>query len=368
MKTILSHKIELKPNNMQETFFKKSCGVSRFGYNLALDVWNTEYKAGNKTSMYSVKKIVNRLKKEVAPWSYEVSKCCIEESIIDLGKAFNNFFKVSNARHPTFKKKGKKDSFRLNNENFKFVGDSHIQIAKLKTPIQLCESLRFNGKILSCTISRQADRWFASVNLELDWDSQQYQQQESSCVGVDLGVKSLAVLSDGVVFEGLKPHKEALKKLRKLNKAVARKVKGSGNWYKCKLKLAKLHAQVSNIRKDYLHKLTTHLVKNFSIICIEDLNVIGMIKNHCLARSIFDGGFGLFKTMLDYKCKLYGVTLIKADRFFPSTKTCSSCGKIHDMPLSKRVMNCECGLNLDRDINAALNLKHYGLKAVGSPA
>jgi len=368
MKTILSHKIELKPNNVQENFLKQSCGVSRFGYNLALDIWNKDYKAGNKPSMFSVKKRVNAIKKELAPWSYDVSKCCIEESIIDLGRAFNNFFKVSHTRYPTFKKKGKKDSFRLNNENFKFVGDSHIQIAKLKTPIRICESLRFNGKILSCTISRQADRWFASVNLELDWEPEQYQQQKSSCVGVDLGIKSLAVLSDGIVFEGLKPHKAALKRLRKLNKDLSRKVKGSGNWHKGKIRLAKLHAKISNIRKDYLHKLTSHLVKNFSIICIEDLNVKGMSKNHCLARSILDGGFGLFKTLLEYKCKLKNVILIKADRFFPSTKTCSSCGKIQDMPLSKRVMQCECGLNLDRDINAALNLKNYGLKAVGSPA
>jgi putative transposase len=227
MKAILSHKIELKPNNEQETFLKQSCGVSRFGYNLGLDVWNREYKQDNNPSMYSVKKIVNALKKEIAPWSYHVSKCCIEESIIDLGRAFNNFFKVPNTRHPTFKKKGIKDSFRLNNENFKFIGDSHIQIAKLKTPIPICESLRFNGKILSCTISRQANKWFASVNIELDWDSEQHQQQEPSCVGVDLGIKSLAVLSDGVVFEGLKPHKAALKKLRKLNKDLARKVKGT---------------------------------------------------------------------------------------------------------------------------------------------
>jgi len=368
MKTILSHKIELKPNNVQETFLKQSCGVSRFGYNLSLDVWNREYKSGNKPSMYSVKKIVNSLKKEIAPWSYNVSKCCIEESVIDLGKAFNNFFKVPNARHPAFKKKGIKDSFRLNNENFKFLGDSHIQIAKLKTPIRLCESLRFNGKILSCTLSRKANKWFASVNLELDWNTEQSEQQEPSCVGVDLGIKSLAVLSDGVVFEGLKPHKAALKKLRKLNKAVARKIKGSCNWYKCKLRLAKLHARISNVRKDYLHKLTTYLIKNFSIICIEDLHVRGMTRNHCLARSILDGGFGMFKEMLDYKSKLHNVTLIKADRFFPSTKTCSGCQKKHDMPLSKRKMVCDCGLKIDRDLNAAINLKNYGLKAVGSPA
>jgi len=368
MKVILSHKIELKPNNEQETFLKQSCGVSRFGYNLALEVWNKEYDAGNKPSVFSVKKLINAMKKELAPWSYYVSKCCIEESIIDLGRAFNNFFKVGNTRHPTFKKKGIKDRFRLNNENFKFVGDSHIQIAKLKNPIRLAESLRFKGKILSCTISRQADKWFASVNLELDWDSEQYQPQEPSCVGVDLGVKSLAVLSDGAVFEGLKPHKAALKKLRKLNKDLARKVKGSHNWHKCKLRLAKCHARIANIRKDYLHKLTTHLVKNFSIICIEDLNIKGLSKNHCLARSILDGGFGLFKTFLEYKCKLYNVILIKADRFFPSTKTCSGCGTIHDMPLNKREMNCQCGLKIDRDVNAAINLKNYGLKAVGSPA
>jgi putative transposase len=367
MKAILTHKIELKPNNVQETFLIKSCGVSRFGYNLALDTWNKEYKAGNKPSMFKVKKIVNSMKKELAPWSYDVSKCCIEEAVIDLGKAFNNFFKVKNTKHPIFKKKGIKDSFRLNNENFKFIGDSHIQIAKLKKPICIRESLRFDGKILSCTISKKADKWFAAVNIELDLNIN-HPQRKPSCVGVDLGIKSLVVLSNGEVFKGLKPHKAALKKLRKLNKDLSRKIKGSQNWRKNKLELAKVHCKISDVRKDYLHKVTTYLVENFSIICIEDLNVNGMVKNHCLARSILDGSFGIFRTMLEYKCKLHNVTLITADRFFPSSKTCSGCGEVQDMPLNKREMVCSCGLTIDRDENAAINLKNYGLKAVGSPA
>ena len=368
MKTTLTHKIKLSPDNAQANFLARSCGTSRFGYNLGLETWEKMHKEGDKPSMFKVKKEVNAIKKAFG-WVYDVSKCCIEEAIRDLGKAYSNFFR--NPKHfgkPNFKKKGVKDSFRLNNQNFKCLGDSHIRIAKLKKPIRLREPLRFNGKIISCTLSKKAGKWFASINVEVDWNIPTSIDQEPRFVGVDLGIKSLAVCSNGMVFDGLTPHKQALKKLRKLNKGLSRKVKGSKNFEKAKLRLAKLHAKIANIRSDYLHKVTTYLAKNFSVITIEDLNVSGMSKNPKLARSILEGGFGLFKTMLEYKTKLYGPTLVVADRFFPSTKTCSSCGQIHDMPLHKRRMKCDCGNEIDSDLNAAINLERYGIKAVGSPA
>lgn len=365
MKLHLSHKIEIKPNNIQRTFLLKSCGVSRIGYNSALFLWKTEYEAGNKPNMYSIKKQINDLKKEKFPWSYEVSKCCIEESIIDLGKAFNNFFKVKTTKYPKFKKKGINDSFRLNNLNFKVLGEK-LKIAKLSSPLKLCETLRFKGKVLSCTISRQANKWFASINIELDWDESIYKKQKPSFLGIDLGINHLAFLSNGEVFDGPKSYKGNLKKLKRISRSFSRKVKGSSNWKKQKIKLSKLHHTISNIRKDFLDKLSTYICKSFSVITLEDLNVSGMLKNSKLARAIQDMGFYRFRSMLEYKAKLYDSTIVIADRFFPSSKLCSSCGsKKDELSLATRVYNCSsCGSILDRDLNASLNLKNYGIEQI----
>lgn len=370
MKVHLSHKIELKPTNTQRTFLLKSCGVSRVGYNSALHLWKTEYELGNKPSMYSIKKKINSLKKENFPWSYEVSKCCIEESIIDLGKAFNSFFKVKNTKYPKFKKKGINDSFRLNNLNFKLLNNK-LKIAKLKKPITLCESLRFKGKILSCTISRQAAKWFASINVELDWDESIFEKRKPSFLGIDLGIKHLAVLSNGEVFDGPKSYKENLKRLKRISRSFSRKVKGSNNWRKHKIKISKLHQKIYNIRKDFLDKLSTYVCKNFSVVTIENLNVSGMLKNSKLSRAIADMGLYRFRVMLEYKAKLYCSKIVLADRFFPSSKLCSCCGnKKEELSLSDRTYKCtKCTFILDRDLNASLNLMNYGieqLNAVGS--
>jgi len=362
MKLHRAHKIELKPNNVQANFLAQSCGVSRVGYNVALDIWNKEYKAGNRPTMYSVKKQLNAMKRERFPWSYDVSKCCMESAVIDLGKAFNNFFKVKGAKHPTFHKKGRNDSFTLNNLNFTILDDSHIRIAKLKTPLRICEPFRFNsGKLLSCTISKKSDKWFASICVEIEVPEPT--KRETSVVGVDIGIKTLAVLSDGREVPNVKAHQSKMCRLRKLNKSLSRKQKGSNNWKKAVVKLSTLHMQIANIRKDALHKLTSQLVRDYSVVVIEDLNVRGMSKNHRLARSVLDAGFGSFRTMLEYKAQSAGTVIGVANRFFPSTKMCSGCGQLHDMPLSKRVMACDCGLTIDRDLNAAINLKNL---AVGS--
>lgn len=364
MKYYRSHKIELKPNNVQETFLKKSCGTARFGYNMALEIWNKEYKAGNKPTAYKVDKIVNSLKKEVCPWSYEVSKCCIQSAVHNLGQSFRNFFQnPKHFKHPTFKKKGRKDSFKVYGKALKIQGKK-LKTHKLLTGIPLAQELRLEGKLISCTISRKADKWFASINVEVNLFQPQ-RKREPIFVGVDLGIKTLAVLSDGTEFSSIKPHKEHLQRLRLLNKSLSRKVKGSKSYNKAKVKLGRLYLKISNIRKDYLHKITTALSNNYDVITIEDLSVRNMSRNHCLARSIMDQGWGMFKEMLSYKCEEKGVKLIKADRFFPSTKMCSSCGSIQKMDLSKRTYDCDCGFSLDRDLNASINLCNYGKIAVG---
>jgi putative transposase len=307
----------------------------------------------------------------------EVSKCAPQEAIIDLGVAFANFFrdckKPKGQRkfgHPKFKKKGERGSFCAANEAGTFIADGK----RIKLPrigwVRMREAVRFSGVLKRVTISKEADRWFASIMVETN-DVKAVWTPPASVVGVDLGIKVLATLSaplPGCGHEaGPKAHKAALQKLRRANKALARKVgvkknqTKSANFKKQKRKLAKVQARIANIRRDSLHKLTFRLATTFRTIGIEDLNVKGMVANRCLARAVSDQGFGEFRRMLEYKAKMYGSSVVVADRFFPSSKTCSCCGAIKaEMPLSERTFSCEhCGLVLDRDLNAARNLEKY---------
>jgi putative transposase len=356
----LAHKIELNPNNKQANFLSRACGVSRFTYNWGLAEWKRQYESGLKPSGFGIKKEFNAIKKDLFPWIIESPRDANSQPFADLQTAFNNFFKGKSG-YPVFKKKGQNDSFYIANDQFK------IDCKKIRIPktgwIRLKESLNLSGKILSGTVSRIADKWFVSINLSMEITPPTFKNQE--VVGVDLGVKQLAVLSNGEQIEGTKPHKNLLDKLRRLNKSLSRKVKGSKNWLKSKLKLSKLHARIANIRKDALHKLTTKLVQEFDVIGIENLNVSGMVRNHKLARSILDMGFSEFRRQLEYKSVIAGVKIVFANRFFPSSKMCSRCGNVKsDLTLSDRVYCCNtCGFKLDRDLNAAINLKNI---AVGS--
>ncbi len=205
------------------------------------------------------------------------------------------------------------------------------------------------------TISKQAGDWYLSCSYEFTLTTT---PKTTEVVGVDLGIKTLATLSTGEVFKSMKPYKKAQNKLAKLQRQLSRKVKHSSNWYKAVVKLAKQHRRVANIRLDALHKLTTYLAKNHGIVVIEDLNVSGMLANHKLAKSIADQGFYELRRQLEYKCQWYGCELVVVERFFPSSKTCSSCGHVQDMPLNIRTYDCpECGLSIDRDLNASINLR-----------
>lgn len=209
----------------------------------------------------------------------------------------------------------------------------------------------------SVTISRQADRWFISFRFEHPDATQQYFSHK--VVGVDLGVKSLATLSSGKTFEGAKSYKVYEKKLAQVQWLHRHKQIGSANWKKAQIQIARLHRKIANIRKDTLHKLTTYLAKNHSRIGIEDLNVSGMLANHKLAKVIADMSFFEFRRQLTYKCQLYGSELVVVDRWFPSSKTCSNCGTIKEtLSLSERVFYCgNCGFEIDRDLNASINLE-----------
>jgi putative transposase len=231
------------------------------------------------------------------------------------------------------------------------------------------ETLRFSGKILSATISRTADQWFASITV--DTASNHLPRAENQgVVGVDLGVSALATLSTGEKVAGAKPHKALLSRLKRLSRSLSRKVKGSANRHKAKHKLARLHAKIANIRQDSLHQLTTDLTRRFHTIGIEDLNVSGMVKNRHLSRAISDMGFFEFRRQLEYKAAMRGGVVVVADRFFASSKTCSACGeKAEKLPLSIRSWECStCGASHDRDVNAAINLANYASAALSSHA
>jgi putative transposase len=361
--TPLGHKIQLSPNNKQATYFAKACGVARFAYNWALNEWKKQYELGLKPSEAALRRQLNSIKKEQFPWMYEVTKNAPQMSIMNLGEAFARFFKGI-AKYPQFKKKGHHDSFTLTNDQFS------VKENKIKLPhigwVKLCEPLRFLGKIISATISRVADKWFVSITVETTPPETRYENQ--GVVGIDLGVKHLASLSNGEEIVGPKPHKALLKRLKNLSRSLSRKHKGSKNRFKAKQKLAKLHARIANIRLDALHKLTTSIVKRFSTVVIEDLNVKGMLKNRTLARSISDMSFYEFRRQLEYKLEFRNGTLVVADRFFASSKLCSSCGfKYEELKLSERAWTCAaCGTFHQRDLNASLNLKNLAVSSTVS--
>ena len=350
---ILSHKIRIYPNREQEQFLKKSCGVARFAYNWGLAEWERQYKNGEKPNHLKLKKQFNGIKRADFPFTCEVSKCCSETAFANLGKAYKNFF-TKRTKYPKFKKKGIHDSFGLNNLNF-HIDEKHVKLAKM-SPMRMAEPLRFDGKIMSGTVSRVADKWYISIAVEILRDLTL--PKTGKFVGVDLGVKDIAITSDGYKFANPRWIQKSEKKLKRLNRELARRQRASKRRERTRLRLARQHDRVANQRKDWLHKITTYLVRNNDVIALEDLNVRGMVKNHNLAKAITNASFGEFNRQIEYKAQMYGKQIYRVDRFFPSSKTCSNCGCVQEkMPLHVREWTCpDCGAHHDRDINAATNL------------
>ena len=359
---ILAHKIELYPNSNQLKLFEKCAGTARFTYNWALSEWSNQYKLDLKPNEAKLRVQFNSIK-DTIPWISELPQVIIKNSIKNLGTAFDNFFRnPKKFKYPNFKRKGIKDSFRIDNGTDKLkpnavnIIDNKIKLAKIGE-VKLAELPRFEGNIKSAIISRTANKWFVALSFET------YNILKSDfkhpVIGVDLGITKLATLSNGVDFKGKKPSRSLKNRLRRLNKSLSRKVKKSANWIKAKIKLSKLHAKIANIRKDYSHKLTTYLATTFNIIKIEDLAVSNLIKNSKLAFHIADASWYEIRRQLGYKTKMTGAKLVIIDRYYPSSKTCSNCGVIHNMPLGKSILDCGCGNIIDRDINAAINIAKW---------
>lgn len=297
-------------------------------------------------------------------WVRAYPKECNQQPFADLQKAYTSFFRAKKAgRHsglPKFKKKGEHDAFYISNTLLRVRGE-WLSVPNLGH-VATAEPLRLQGKVMSYRVTRTADRWFVSVAVDVG----EYRRERTAngVVGVDLGLKSLVVTSEGEVIDNIRPLGKALKKLARAQRVMARRFKGSNRMAKARMQVARVHARVARIRKDHLHKLTTRLCRENQTVVIEDLNVSGMKKNRSLSRSVSDAGLGELRRQLNYKAPIWGVRLMVADRWFPSSKTCSGCGHVLDeLSLSVRDWNCpQCGANHDRDLNAALNLRTLGLR------
>ncbi len=375
MNVVRGYKTELDLNNEQRTVCLKHAGAARFAYNWGLARSIEVYRAtGKLPNAIALHKELNALKPSQFPWMYEVSKCAPQEALRDLDAAYKNFFRRVELKKqgkwrgklgfPTFKKKSKGiGSFRLTGSIRVF--EKSVQLPRLGT-VRLHEKkyIPTDAKILSATISEQAGRWFVSIQVE--------EEQEkpvmiaTTAIGVDLGIKALATCSDGMIFANPRALKHAQKQLKRLERQKSRRKKGSKNRAKTCKRIAKAHARVANIRKDAAHKLTAHLTKCHALVAIEDLHVAGMLKNHKLAQAVSDSNFGEIRRQLEYKAEWRGVHLVTVNRFYPSSKTCSGCGWVNEaLTLADRTFICqECGLVIDRDLNAAINVRMVAVSSI----
>ena len=366
-----AYKYRIYPTEEQKVLFAKTFGCCRFVYNWALNLRIEAYKQGKKYVAYKEvqDRMVNELKKE-NQWLTEVNSQSLLNSIRNLDTAYKNFFRNTKAvGFPRFKSRKSKQSFQCPQHcNVDFVKGT-ITIPKAKD-IPAVLHRRFKGVVKTVTVNMTpSGKYFASVLVDTSMQEMKPSEpMRDTTVGIDLGIKSLAVCSDGRTFGNPKNLRRSLDRLKLLQKRLSRKQKGSANRNKARIRVARLQEHIANSRKDSLHKITHALTHDNQVrtICMEDLNVKGMQRNHHLAQAVGDASFGMFLTMLEYKCSWYGVNLIKIDRFAPSSKTCGKCGYIYKgLKLSERSWTCpECGTHHDRDFNAACNIKEFGLKAL----
>ena len=356
-----THKIALNPNNKQRKWFAQQCGYARFAYNQALADFKHHYDAtGEYLSAGKLDKRFNVYKKEHA-WTADMDQVVCSQSIYKhLGAAITNWRKKI-AGFPKFKKKGIRDSFSSTNQSAEIKG-KQIRLPKIGW-VKMFEELRFEGKISSVTISRTAHRWFASITVETENTIAVDKTSTHPVIGIDVGINTLATCSDGSKYKNPRPLKRYEKKLARFQRRLSRRVKGSKNWYKQKDKVARLHYRIACIRDDAHQKATTDIVNRVSGIGVETLKVSNMLKNKKVAKALSDSALGGFLSMLKTKAEARGIKPKEADQFFASSKMCSSCGyKKEDLTLSDRMYHCGvCGISIDRDVNAAINLRNVAV-------
>ncbi len=355
-------KVRIYPDSSQKLTLAKAFGSCRWVWNHFLNLMNETYKeTGKGLSGYDVKKLLPQLKKqEETAWLSDTYSSCLQQVCLNLGVAFNNFFE-RRAKYPNFKSKHGKQSLqypaniKIENNCLK-VPKIGLIYTKFHRPIE--------GKIKTVTITKNCcHQYFASILFE-DGKQKPQLSSEGKAVGIDLGLNHFAITSDGSKFDNPKILNKHEKNLKKKQQQLSRKQKGSNNRHKARLKVALLHKKNTNCREDFLHKLSRRIVNDNQVIVLENLNIKGMVKNHCLAKSIQQVGWGMFCTMLKYKAEQEGKVYLEVDRFFPSSKTCHVClNQVGSLPLEIRYWQCpKCKTRHDRDINAAINIRDEGLR------
>lgn len=369
---ILAKKVRLYPSKMQERKLWQSVGTARFIYNWTLAKQEENYKNGGKfISDGILRKEITQLKKNELSWLSEVSSNVAKQAVKDACNSYKRFFKgLSNK--PRFKsRKRSKKSFYNDNGKLKVKDGKLVNVEKVGW-IKANEQLPIGVKYSNPRISYDNKYWYLSVGIEQE---EVKEELTNVSLGIDLGIKDLAICSDGTVYKNINKTyivRKIEKRLKRLQKQVSRKYeknkKGkeyvkTKNIIKLEKQIQQIHRRLSNIRKNYLHQTTTSIVKTKPYrVVIEDLAVSNMMKNRHLSDAIRKQGFYEFRRQLEYKCKFRGIELVVADRFYPSSKSCSQCGKIKkDLKLKDRVYKCSCGLNIDRDLNASINLSKYEL-------
>jgi putative transposase len=406
------HVIRLDPTFAQANALARVCGVSRFVYNWGLSEWDRQYKAGEKPTAQKLKKQFNAIKREQWPWISESPRDANSQPFADLGRAYSTFYASCKGTRrgrkigrPTYRKRGVHDSFRaypvvapvrtlpiVDPEEFQMVHqrtgscsgcypDKHdsfyVANDKFKVwqrgkrgvvrlpvigDVRMREPLRWQGKILSARVFRRADQWFIAINVETRVAKPHVHTR--AIVGVDLGLRTAMVPSHGDSIDGPKPLRTDLQRLARANRELHRRKKGGTNRNKSRIRVARIHQRIANIRKDWWHKVTTDLCRDNQTIVIEDLQIDFMRKNRRLSRAVLDVAPGMFRPTLLYKAAVYGSQIILADRRYPSTQRCSGCGNIKrgndKLGLGVSAYLCmKCGYQEDRDRNVALNLEQY---------
>ena len=367
-----AYKFRIYPNSEQASFFIKSFGCVRKVYNLMLDDRKKAYEEYKSTGIKTKYPTPAKYKKEY-PYLKEVDSLALANAQLNLEKAFKNFLKNKDFGFPKYKcKSNPVQSYTTNNQNTIYVKNGYIKLPKLKSLIKIKLHREMKGLIKSVTISKNSlNHYFVSLLCEEEIEEL---PKTNKNIGIDLGIKKFATMSDCTKVPNLKFTKEYEKRLKREQRKLSRrgrlaksnnkKLSESKNYQKQKKKVAKIYNKIRNKRKDFINKISTEIINSHDIICIEDLNIKGMLKNHKLARNISDVSWSEFGRQLEYKANWYGRIIVKVPKFYPSSKTCSNCGNVKkELLLSERTYHCECcGLKIDRDYNASINILRKGLK------
>ncbi len=354
-----AYKYRIYPNKTQTVLLNKTFGCVRYFWNLQVAIFNSYDKESNSKPKYQTS---TEVRSEIK-WMKEVSATALQQKERDFDDYKKQRFSKTRKkviRNPSFKKKSNKQSFRLSNSSFKIV-ENKIKLQKIGNIKIILDRGLPEGKLMSVTISKNpSNQYFASITIETEI---KHKVKTGKEVGIDLGLKEFLVQSDNIIVANPRYFRESQAKLARLQRYLSRKKKGSNRRTKCRLKVARLHQKITNQRDWFLHNESTRLINSYDKIVIEDLNVEGMVKNHKLAKSISDASWSKFVSMLEYKALWYGKEVVKIGRFEPSSKTCSRCGWINkELTLKDRMFACpNCNLSLDRDKNAAINIKAFGV-------